>query len=109
VVAYGVYEMNRVIKDSRETLPLLAVAGAFIFVLSSLNLSSVKGSCTHPASAGMSATTFRQAITLVMTIFSPDPPGRIPGSKRPGRADEPQIRTMIDRIGSNRMEVDGID
>lgn len=45
-VAYGVYKINRMIKNSRETLPPLAVAGAFIFVLSSLKMPSVTGSWT---------------------------------------------------------------
>ena len=62
-VAYGVSKMNRMIKDHRETLPLLAVAGAFVFVLSSLKLPSVTGSCTHPAGTGMGAIIFGPAIT----------------------------------------------
>ena len=47
-VAYGVHKINRLAKAQRETLPLLAVAGAFVFVLSSLKLPSVTGSCSHP-------------------------------------------------------------
>ena len=34
------------IKESRETLPLLALARAFIFVLSSLKMLSITGSWT---------------------------------------------------------------
>jgi cobalt/nickel transport system permease protein len=36
VVAFGIYKMNKLVKERREILPLLAVSGAFIFVLSSL-------------------------------------------------------------------------
>ncbi|HNX08998.1 MAG TPA: energy-coupling factor ABC transporter permease [Methanothrix sp.] len=69
VVAYGVYKMNRMIKDSRETLPLLAVAGAFIFVLSSLKLPSVTGSCSHPTGTGMGAIIFGPWITSVLSVI----------------------------------------
>jgi cobalt/nickel transport system permease protein len=61
--------MNRMIKDSRETLPLLAVAGAFIFVLSSLKLPSVTGSCSHPTGTGMGAIIFGPWITSVMATI----------------------------------------
>ena len=69
VVAYGVYRMNKMIKDSRETLPLLAVAGAFVFVLSSLKLPSVTGSCSHPTGTGMGAILFGPWITSVLAVI----------------------------------------
>lgn len=69
VVAYGVYRMNRMIKESRETLPLLAVSGAFVFVLSSLKLPSVTGSCSHPTGTGMGAILFGPWITSVLAVI----------------------------------------
>jgi len=66
VVAYGVYRMNAIVRDRRETLPLLAVAGAFVFVLSSLKLPSVNGSCSHPTGTGMGAILFGPWITSVL-------------------------------------------
>jgi len=69
VVAYGVYRINKMIKDGRETLPLLAVAGAFIFVLSSLKLPSVTGSCSHPTGTGMGAIIFGPWITSVLAVI----------------------------------------
>ena len=68
-VAYGVYKMNQMIKGSRETLPLLAVAGAFVFVLSSLKLPSVTGSCSHPTGTGMGSIIFGPWITSVMAMI----------------------------------------
>lgn len=68
VVVYGIYRMNRLVKERRETLPLLALAGAFIFVLSSLKLPSVTGSCSHPTGAGMGAILFGPAITAVLCL-----------------------------------------
>ncbi len=69
VVAYGAYKMNRMVKDSREILPLLAVSGAFVFVLSSLKMPSVTGSCSHPTGTGMGVILFGPWITSVLSII----------------------------------------
>jgi cobalt/nickel transport system permease protein len=69
VVVYGAYKINRLIKEQREALPLLAVSGAFIFVLSSLKLPSVTGSCSHPTGTGMGAILFGPAITSVLATI----------------------------------------
>lgn len=66
VIMYGIYKMNRLVKEKREILPLLAVAGAFIFVLSSLKLPSVTGSCSHPTGTGVAAIMFGPAISAVL-------------------------------------------
>ncbi|MDD4250561.1 MAG: energy-coupling factor ABC transporter permease, partial [Methanosarcina sp.] len=69
VIMYGIYKMNRLVKEKREILPLLAVAGAFIFVLSSLKLPSVTGSCSHPTGTGVAAIIFGPAISAVLGII----------------------------------------
>lgn len=69
VVIYGIYKLNKLVSEKREILPLLAVAGAFIFVLSSLKMPSVTGSCSHPTGAGVSAIIFGPAITSVLGII----------------------------------------
>lgn len=69
VVAYGVYRMNLIVKERRDTLPLLAVSGAFIFVLSSLKMPSVTGSCSHPTGTGMGAILFGPWITSVLSMI----------------------------------------
>jgi len=69
VVAFGIHKMNNMIKENREILPLLAVAGAFIFVLSSLKMPSVTGSCSHPTGTGMGAIIFGPSITSVMAMI----------------------------------------
>jgi cobalt/nickel transport system permease protein len=66
VIMYGIYKMNRLVKEKREILPLLAVAGAFVFVLSSLKLPSVTGSCSHPTGTGVAAIIFGPAISAVL-------------------------------------------
>jgi cobalt/nickel transport system permease protein len=66
VIMYGIHKLNGLVKEKREILPLLAVAGAFIFVLSSLKLPSVTGSCSHPTGTGVSAIIFGPAISAVL-------------------------------------------
>ncbi len=69
VIALGIYKLNKLVKEKREILPLLAVAGAFIFVLSSLKLPSVNGSCSHPTGTGIGAIMFGPSITAVLSII----------------------------------------
>lgn len=67
VILYGIYKMNKLVNEKREILPLLAVAGAFVFVLSSLKLPSmVTGSCSHPTGTGVAAIIFGPAISAVL-------------------------------------------
>lgn len=69
VVAFGVYKLNKLVNEKREILPVLAVAGAFIFVLSSLKMPSVTGSCSHPTGTGIGAIIFGPAITSVLSTI----------------------------------------
>jgi cobalt/nickel transport system permease protein len=66
VLAWGLVRLNRILAADREALPLLGVTGAFIFILSSLKLPSVTGSCSHPTGTGLSAICFGPAITSVI-------------------------------------------
>jgi cobalt/nickel transport system permease protein len=66
VIAYGIYKLNKLVDERRDILPLLAVAGAFIFVLSALKLPSVTGSCSHPTGTGLAAILFGPAVTAVL-------------------------------------------
>ncbi|HJH31017.1 MAG TPA: energy-coupling factor ABC transporter permease [Methanosarcinaceae archaeon] len=69
VILYGMNKLNKLTNEKREILPLLAVAGAFIFVLSALKLPSVTGSCSHPTGTGMAAILFGPAITAVLSTI----------------------------------------
>jgi cobalt/nickel transport system permease protein len=68
-VAYGTYKVTKLKKNVPESLPLLAVLGAFIFVLSSLKLPSVTGSTSHPTGTGLSAVILGPAITSVLALI----------------------------------------
>ncbi len=69
IVAYGVYRLTKVTKKIPESKPLLALMGAFIFVLSALKLPSVTGSCSHPTGAGLSAVIVGPGITSVLSLI----------------------------------------
>jgi len=62
----GIWQLRKVINADREALPLLGVTGGFIFILSSLKLPSVTGSCSHPTGTGLSAICFGPWITAVI-------------------------------------------
>ncbi|MDW7732717.1 MAG: energy-coupling factor ABC transporter permease [Methanolobus sp.] len=69
VILYGMYRLNKLVSERREIVPLLAVAGAFIFVLSSLKLPTYFGSSSHPTGTGMAAILFGPAITAVLSVI----------------------------------------
>jgi cobalt/nickel transport system permease protein len=68
-LALGVYQLRRILSRDREALPLLGVTGGFIFILSSLKLPSVTGSCSHPTGTGLSAISFGPWITSVIGVI----------------------------------------
>ncbi|MBA2847380.1 energy-coupling factor ABC transporter permease [Methanococcus maripaludis] len=69
VVIYGIIQLNKLINDKPEVKPTLALAGAFMFILSSLKLPSVTGSCSHPTGGGLGAIMFGPAITAVLATI----------------------------------------
>ena len=68
-LAIGVYQLKKVLSQDREALPLLGICGGFIFILSSLKLPSVTGSCSHPTGTGLSAIFFGPWITAVVSAI----------------------------------------
>lgn len=72
-VAYGLYTINKRIKEKPEQRMLLGVAAAFTFVLSALKIPSVTGSCSHPTGTGLGAILFGPAamapIGMVVLLF----------------------------------------
>lgn len=70
VLIAGIIQLNKVVRKNREVLPLLAVSGAFIFVLSSLKIPSpIALSSSHPTGTGLSSIAFGPAITAVMSAI----------------------------------------
>ncbi|MDI6725302.1 MAG: cobalt ECF transporter S component CbiM, partial [Methanobacterium sp.] len=69
VVAYGVIQIKKITEKNPESKPLLAVSGAFMFILSSLKLPSVTGSCSHPTGNGLGAVLFGPAVASVLAAI----------------------------------------
>ena len=69
VVAYGVYRLSKITKEHPEAKPLLALMGAFIFVISALKLPSVTGSSSHPTGSGFAAIIFGPAVASVLSVI----------------------------------------
>jgi len=68
-VIWGARNVSRIYRERPEQKLTLAVAGAFIFVLSSLKLPSVTGSSSHPTGTGLSAILYGPAtMSLLSTI-----------------------------------------
>lgn len=69
VVIYGIIQIKKITDKKPETKPLLAVSGAFMFILSSLKLPSVTGSCSHPTGNGLGAVFFGPAVASVLAAI----------------------------------------
>jgi cobalt/nickel transport system permease protein len=62
----GLRSLTRITKQNPELKLLLALAGAFTFVLSALKIPSVTGSCSHPTGTGLGTILFGP---LTMTVL----------------------------------------
>jgi cobalt/nickel transport system permease protein len=68
-LAAGVISIRHTVEKRRRALILLAMSGAYIFVLSSLKIPSVTGSCSHMTGTGLSAILFGPFTTSVLGII----------------------------------------
>ena len=65
----GLISLKKRLKENRKTITLIAMAGAFIFVISSLKIPSVTGSCSHMTGTGLGAILFGPASVSVLGII----------------------------------------
>lgn len=65
----GIISIQKLIKEHRKLLLILAMAGAYAFVLSALKIPSVSGSSSHPTGTGLSAILFGPGITAVIGVI----------------------------------------
>nr|WP_243141678.1 MULTISPECIES: energy-coupling factor ABC transporter permease [Oscillospiraceae] len=68
-LAAGLVGIRRTVKNQRKALILLAMSGAFIFVISSLKIPSVTGSCSHMTGTGLAAILFGPFQVSVLGII----------------------------------------
>lgn len=65
----GYRSIQKKLKENRKNMTLLAMAGAFIFVLSSLKIPSVTGSCSHMTGTGLGAILFGPSAVSILGII----------------------------------------
>lgn len=62
----GLKNIANIVKEQPKKKLLLALCGAFVFVLSALKIPSVTGSCSHPTGVGLAAILFGPSATVVL-------------------------------------------
>lgn len=65
----GFFSIRRVLNENRRALTLLAMSGAFVFVISSLKIPSVSGSCSHMTGTGLGAILFGPAVMSILGLI----------------------------------------
>ena len=65
----GYFSIKRTVAHDRRAITLVAMAGAFIFVISSLKLPSVTGSCSHMTGTGLGAILFGPSAVSILGVI----------------------------------------
>ena len=65
----GFLSIKKTIQENRRTITLIAMSGAFIFVISSLKIPSVTGSCSHMTGTGLGAILFGPGAVSILGII----------------------------------------
>lgn len=65
----GLRSINKTVKDNPNLKMLLAMSGAFAFVLSAMKIPSVTGSCSHPTGVGLGAILFGPSAMSVLGVI----------------------------------------
>lgn len=68
-LAAGFFSIKNTLKTNRRSITILAMAGAFIFVISSLKIPSVTGSCSHMTGTGLGALLFGPSAVSILGII----------------------------------------
>lgn len=64
--ALGLRSLRKIFKEAPEKKVLIALVGAFVFILSALKIPSVTGSCSHPTGVGLGAIMFGPTVMAVV-------------------------------------------
>ncbi len=65
----GFFSLKKKLTQDKKTVTILAMSGAFIFVISSLKIPSVTGSCSHMTGTGLGAILFGPCATSILGII----------------------------------------
>ena len=62
----GIIQLKKLFADHPDQKLLVALSGAFVFLLSALKIPSVTGSCSHPTGVGLGAILFGPTVMAVL-------------------------------------------
>lgn len=65
----GFFSIKKLFAENRKSITMLAMAGAYIFVLSALKIPSVTGSCSHMTGTGLGAILFGPCTVSILGII----------------------------------------
>lgn len=65
----GYFSLKKTISENRKSITIIAMSGAFIFVISSLKIPSVTGSCSHMTGTGIGAILFGASGVSILGII----------------------------------------
>lgn len=65
----GFYNIRKIFAENRKAITLLAMSGAYIFVISALKIPSVTGSCSHMTGTGLGAILFGPCAVSILGII----------------------------------------
>lgn len=65
----GVFSIQNKLHENRKNITILAMSGAFIFVISSLKIPSVTGSCSHMTGTGLGAILFGPGAVSILGVI----------------------------------------
>lgn len=68
-LAAGMISMKKKLKENQRIITLIAMSGAFVFVISSLKIPSVTGSCSHMTGTGLGAILLGPAAVSVLGLI----------------------------------------
>lgn len=65
----GFFSIQKTLRENRRGITLLAMSGAFIFVISSLKIPSLTGSCSHMTGTGLGAILFGPFPVVILGLI----------------------------------------
>ena len=68
-LAAGMISMKKKLKENQRIITLIAMSGAFVFVISSLKIPSVTGSCSHMTGTGLGAMLFGPSAVSILGVI----------------------------------------
>ncbi len=65
----GFIKIKNLLEKNRRNITLIAMSGAFVFVISSLKIPSLTGSCSHMTGTGLGAILFGPSVISILGII----------------------------------------